>query len=339
MIKPSTVLLACLFLTIKAYADDDDQPRTGVSGQPPASEHQDGLLLDPEMQKRAGIQTVKLTPSLNGPETLVFGNVAPLDRLLILRQQYLNSLAEQQAAQAKNTEAQLNLHRTKTLNDQEIVSKRRLQEQMTQARTEQSQLAISQYQKDLVINNCQLEWGATLCQWLTESKGSKMREFIELKAQLLQITLPAGHELRPEQTQVFVDEHGERERAIPATLLSAIPMIDPVTQGRRYIFKSSQRLLPFGSHLSVWLPEASPSRTSVSLPRSAVVRHNGETLVFIKTADNRFIRQPLSKLTPSLDCCFSTQELSIGQEIVSTGAQTLLSQSLKSQIPQEDDDD
>ena len=330
-------LLSGLLLSIGSFADEDDnrKPKTQTDGR---QDDPNIVILDPEQQKRAGIQTVRLVSAQQGPESMAFGTVVNLDHLLLVRQQYLHSLAQQQTAHAKNAEAQLNLSRTQSLHDQDIVSSRRLQEQQAQAQTEQAQLAISHYQHELQLNNCQLEWGASLCQWLTEAKGQHIKEFLEQKAQLLQITLSADHELSTDQTLIYVDEHGKRENAIPASLISAIPLVDPVTQGRRYFFKSSQRHIAYGSHLTAWLSESDKSTSAVNLPRSAVVRHNGEAVVFIKIKPDQFSRQVLQHLSPNQACCYSNSELQAEQDIVISGAQTLLSQSLKSQIPEEDDD-
>lgn len=335
---PATLFLMLgLLVSTSSFADDDDTPKPQKQATQTSGNH-DVVTLDPEQQLRAGLQTIALSQSKLGPESIAFGSVVNLERLLVAREQFLHSLAQQQTAYAKNAEAQLNLSRTQSLHNQDIVSSRRLQEQQAQAQTEQAQLAISHYQKELLLNNCQLEWGADLCQWLTDAKGRHIQEFLAQKAQLLQITLPAGHELISNQQQIFVDEHGKRENAIPAHLISVIPLVDNVTQGRRYFFKSKLRPIAYGSHLTAWLSESSPNSDAVDLPRSAVVRHNGEAMVFIKTKPNEFSRQVLHHLTPNQACCFNTSELQAGQEIVITGAQTLLSQSLKAQIPEEDDD-
>lgn len=335
---PATLfLLLGLLSSANSLADDDDNPKPKTQAVK-HTETADIVILDSEQQQRAGIQTISLSKSQQGPESMAFGTVVNLDRLLFLRQQYLNSLAQQQTAHAKNAEAQLNLSRTQSLHNQDIVSSRRLQEQQAQAQTEQAQLAISHYQKELHFNSCLLEWGNHLCNWLTEAKGQHIKEFLEQKAQLLQITLSADRELTAEQKQIFIDEHGKRENAIPASLISSIPLVDPITQGRRYFFKSSQRPIAYGSHLTAWLSESDKNTSTVNLPRSAVVRHNGEAVVFLKTQANQFSRLVLLHLTPNQACCFSTQELQVGQEIVTTGAQTLLSHLLKKQIPEEDDD-
>lgn len=340
MLKPTSaclLLLLSTLLSVPSYADDDDNLKQNARISPTTAST-DTVTIDPAQQQRAGIQTIVLSESKLTPESIIFGSVVNLDRLLLLREQYLQSQAQQQTALAKSSEAQLNLSRTRSLHEQDIVSSRRLQEQQALAQTEQAQLAISRYQKELLFNNCQFEWGATLCQWLTEAKGQSIKPFLEQKTQLLQITLPAGQELTPDQKQIFVDAHGKRENAIPASLISTIPLIDPITQGRRYFFKSNQRPLAYGSHLTVWLSESGQGSTAVSLPRTAVVRHNGEALVFIKIKSDQFRQKILHQLYPNQGCCFNNSELQAGQEIVSTGAQTLLSQTLKTQIPEEDDD-
>jgi hypothetical protein len=76
----------------------------------------------------------------------------------------------------------------------------------------------------------------------------------------------------------------------------------------------------------------------VNIPKSALIWHLGQAFVFVKSADQQFALRALANYTPSLQGYFVTGALQPGEEIVTTGAQTLLSQHLKALIPSEDKD-
>ena len=261
-----------------------------------------------------------------------------MDGLLGMRQQYLSNLTQQQSANAKNTEAQLNLSRTRQLHQQDIVSNRRLQEQQAQAQTEKALLDASHYQQEILLNNCRMEWGNTLCQWLSDIHGQQLQALLTQQAQLIQVTLPPGKSLPPASQPIMIDESGRRDSAIQATWIAQAPRVDPITQGLRYFFKISQRTIAYGSHLTAWIAETGRELPGVSVPRSSIVRHAGQNWVFIKTGETQFQRYSLPDLAPIQTCCFNTKILRAGDEVVVTGAQTLLSQQLNHQIPEENDD-
>ena len=136
-----------------------------------------------------------------------------------------------------------------------------------------------------------------------------------------------------------MDEHDRRDQAIKATLISAAPQVDPITQGERYFFKSEGRNLPFGAHISVWIPSGKQAQTSgVVIPKNAVVWHLGQAFVFIRSEDGGFNRRLLAELNPTKKGYFTSAGFEPGEEIVTVGAQTLLSEELKNLIPREDDD-
>lgn len=324
------LLLSCLLFSAVIQADDDDAPtktRPAQTAKPATDPSL--IIIDPETQQLAGIVTATVQTTQQQPEAVAFGNIVSLEPLISLRQQYLASLAQHNSARARYSEANANLARTENLHQQDIVSSRRLQEQQALWHGEKAQLDTALYQQQALLGASQMTWGKTLTQWFTDPNSKAAAEFINHQAQLLLITLPATLQLTTPVASVMIDEHGNRQHAVPASLISAAPQIDPVTQGQRYFFKSQARTIPYGSHVTVWVPTGSASN-GVIIPSSAIVRHMGQNFVFIKTAANQFSRRPIPESGPS--------SVQAGEALVVTGAQTLLSQQLKNQIPDEDDD-
>ncbi|MDD1621686.1 MAG: hypothetical protein LUQ11_09405 [Methylococcaceae bacterium] len=336
------IFLACLILclsslSVKVIADDDDPPQS-TGGSAMTADGEVTLNLAPKSQQLAGIKTQPLEAAQQQPEFTAFGTIVSLEPLLQLRQQYLAARAQQDGAKAKYNEAHLNLSRTRNLHDQDIVSTRRLQEQQAQWQADKASLDASGYQQQTILSTSRLEWGDTLTDWFIRAQGKTAEQFLNHGAQLLQVTLPANTHLNPDIRRIFIDEHGRRDTAIQATLISASPRIDPISQGERFFFKIEGRRIPFGTHVTAWIADDAGQTPGVIVPASALVWHLGQAFVFIKTADNHFSRRALPAYTPGSQGYFVTKSLRAGEEIVTTGAQTLLSQELKNLIPNEDKD-
>lgn len=336
---PLPIRLICLttflFSSINAVvADDDDdkQPRHSAANALAATQ------AEPSLQHKAGIKTQRLQSATRATEFSTYGKVLSLEPLLALRQQYLAAQAQQDSAAAKYQEADLNLHRTRNLHQQDIVSTRRLQEQQALWRNEKANLATSNYQQQTILAASRLQWGDTLTRWFTQNQDKQAEQFLGHRAQLLQITLPPNSQLAPDVFGIEVDEHGRRDQAIKATLISPAPQVDPITQGERYFFKTEGRSLPFGAYISAWITHGKQQSAGVIIPESAVVWHLGQALVFIKTEDGEFSRRLLAEQIPVKGGYFAASGFKADEEIVTIGAQTLLSQELKNLIPSEDDD-
>ena len=102
----------------------------------------------------ADIKTQPLKSTVMVPEFSAFGTVLTLEPLLALRQQYLAAQAQQDSAEAKYQQSDLNLSRTRNLHQHDIVSTRRLQEQQAQWRNDRAILATSNYQQQTLLAAC-----------------------------------------------------------------------------------------------------------------------------------------------------------------------------------------
>lgn len=290
------------------------------------------------LQQSGGIKTATLPAAAQQPELVLQGQVVDLEPLLKLRQTYLAAQAQQDSAQARYQEADQNLTRTRNLHEQDIVSTRRLQEQQAQWRNDKANLASSGYQQQALISSSQLQWGELLTGWFTQQNHPQAQQFLTNRAQLLQISLPSNARLQGGQTTIWIDEQGRRQNAVAASILASAPQVDPITQGERIFCKLEGRKLPIGARLTAWLPHDGQGTRGVIIPETAVVWHLGQALVFIKTAEGKFEQRRLPEMIPSQNGYFANTGFTAGEDIVISGAQTLLSQELKNLIPSEDND-
>jgi hypothetical protein len=263
-----------------------------------------------------------------------------MEPLLRLRQQFLAAQAQQDSALARYQAADQNLSRTRNLHEQDIVSTRRLQEQQALWRNDKANLATSSYQQQTLLSTSYLQWGELLTGWFTQNTHPQAEHFLKNRAQLLQISLPSNTHLKPGQKTLWIDEQGRRQNAVAASLIAIAPQVDPVTQGERLFCKLEARKLPLGTRFTAWLADEEDDKQSngVIIPEHAVVWHLGQSFVFIKTAADQFERRLLPELIPGPNGYFASTGFKPNEDIVTTGAQTLLSQELKNLIPNEDND-
>lgn len=291
------------------------------------------ITLDEKNQNLAGIKTQDLEVAKQPVEFVTYGKVISPQPLLELRTKYLTLLAQNKSLYARFNESQQNLLRTKNLYAQGVVPAKRLEEQQTRWQENKSHLDENGSQLQTLISSSRQVWGEPLTSWFIDSNDKKSGEFLQKKALLLQIIIPANTHLISEVKKTFIDKTHQRQNAAPVTLISVSPIIDPISQSQTYFFKCQDRKVPYESQFTAWIATNNQNIKAISIPKSALVWHLGQAYVFIKTANDQFNRRLIPDLITSQQGYFSYENLHVGEEIVVIGAQTLLSQSLKSAIP------
>ncbi len=291
-----------------------------------------------DIQQSAGIKTQILQTDQKQAEIAASGMVLSLEPLLILRQHYLAAKAQQDGVKARFQEAELNLARTRNLHQNDIVSTRRLQEQQTRWQQDKANLNSSGAEQQALVSTSRMHWGDILTNWFILGQGKQADPFLHHRAQLLEIILPAGQLIKPGLTQLAVDILGQRDHAQTARLIGPAPTIEPVSQGMRYFFAIQGEPYPIGARLHVWVALDTAETVGVFLPQEAVVWYLGRPSVFVKSTQDVFKRRPLRGLIAVQSGYRVSGELQPGDEVAVTGAQTLLSEELNQQIPEEDDD-
>ena len=325
------IFLAGLIVGLTNASADTDHPAA-------ADDRLNRLRLEPKIQQLVGVKTQILKAAPHQAEFIAYGAVLNPEPLLQLHQQYLAAQAQQDSAQAKYAESHLNLTRTEHLHHQDIISTRRLQEQQVQWQTDKASLNVSGNQQKTILAASRLNWGEILTEWFVIGHQQNADQFLNQDAQLLQISLPLNTSLGTTIKNIHVDEHGQREKAVVASLISIAPSVDPVSQGNRYFFKTTGRRLAYGAQLTAWIAADSPARSGILIPKSALVWHLGQAYIFLKTADNEFSRRQISEYKAEAQGYFISDMPEQEIEVVTTGAQTLLSEQLKTMIPDEDRD-
>ena len=102
----------------------------------------------------------------------------------------------------------------------------------------------------------------------------------------------------------------------------------------------SQAFSDYHQRVVVWLSLKEEKISGFIIPASALVWYLGQAYVYIQIDDELFKRIRISqKKLVSTKSYFIQQPLQDGDMLVSTGAQMLLSEEFRGQIPAEEDDD
>lgn len=299
----------------------------------------DELVLSAESAQQAALQIQPLQAAPSAGEIQTFGMVVDLSPLIEIRQQWQMNRTQQDAARARQQASQQSLKRTEQLFQQDIISNRQLQEQRAISSQDQAVATSSRYQQETLLASARLQWGAKLTTWATQSNPASLEPWLQAKNQLIQITLPGSTSLPNGLKTIAIEPHGQRQHAVSASLIDSAPQIDQVTQGRRYFFKTENQHLPVASQLTVWIGDNQNGNNAVWLPESSVVWQQGQAWVFITKLPLHFTRIALNQPQRSGQGYIAGLPLTVGQSIVTQGAQTLLSQVLKSQNTHQDEDD
>jgi hypothetical protein len=154
-----------------------------------------------------------------------------------------------------------------------------------------------------------------------------------LNSAVVRAEVPINERLDAKPTTARVvtlnDESVEAENLGPAT------STDPLIQSRSYLFivRSNSIALTPGQAVTVYLAKDSSERDGCVVPRSAVIRQEGEPWVYLQTGGTNFFRQRITLDTPLENGWFVAGDLKTNDQIVVTGAQILFSDEMNQNNP------
>ncbi len=275
------------------------------------------LHLDDETQGNAGIKVANPAAAQWAPEIKGYGRVVDPAPLIGL-------VTELALANAVYPASSNELARLKTLTGQGNASVRALQ--TAEAAALRDQLAIQSARDKLALS-----WGKVADD--RTDLPAFIQELTSLNTVLLRIDLPAGEPLEalPLSARVvsLSGKSGDADYLTPAAT------VDPLTQGRGFLFiinTNAARLLP-GEAVTAYLKMPGNPLTGVSIPREAVVRTEGSGWVYVlNLGGDAFTRTGISLDRPTDAGFFVAKGVAATNYIVTTGAQTLLSEELKATI-------
>lgn len=291
-------------------------------------------------QEQSGIATLKLSNSRHVAALSTYGTVINIDSLVEQRNRYLTAKAEANIARASLANTQQEFDRLQSLNkDNRNVSDRAVANAEALLKADQAKLNAAENIANNMRDSIGQRWGEALALQATQtSDNSTFNRIMQYKDVLIQVTLPFGTPRPKANSSILVSPTGATGRAIQAQFVSASPVTDAAIQGETYSYRAPADLLRAGMRVGIKMNNGNQSAEGVIVPRSAVVWYGGQAWVYRKEGSNRFLRIPVSTENEADNGWFNITGLKAGDELVTTGAQLLLSEEFKYQITNENDD-
>jgi len=321
-----------LFAAAHAGADSDDDASAAVTTPSRVSQRggETMITLDAEARAKSGIETAPAEPKPFRRELRGYAKVLDPGPLTALRGRYEAAVARLAAAQARLAASQTAYRRAQGLyRDGRNASLAELQAAEAAYRADRAQVSAARAAQASLAAEARQEWGAALGR-AVEARGPALERLIGRRELLVQVTLPPGNAL-PEPPASAALETARGARA-PLALVSRAPRTDPKIQGASFYYTApaASGALP-GMELLAWLPEGKPV-AGVRVPPQAVVWWQDRAWIYRRTGPGTFTRMRIPTDRPAPGGGYLVSGLPKGSEIVTRGAQLLLSEEFRAQI-------
>jgi multidrug efflux system membrane fusion protein len=285
------------------------------------------LQIPDEIQGNAGITVSQPVRGEFSPEIKAFGRVvdtAPLSA----------AFAELQAARIAADYSRQEFERMKTLKSQNNASERAFQQAQEASVRDQTAL-------NLALVKIRPVWGDKIADRLSASlkadngdqqEDKLLSSFATGKSVLVRVDLPGGEAIDLDQIKAARLAPLSQSAPIDAEYFGLVPNVDPQTQGRGLFFLVSDNKthLGPGAAVTAFIQLSGAPVSGVIIPPEAVVRTEGAGWVYVMSAgSDKFTRTEISLEHPVENGWFVPKNLSTNNYVVTTGAQSILSQETK----------
>ncbi len=298
--------------------DRAEKPATPEAKDEPGTNIEGVVSLDEKTQKLIGLETTALTAATLNPEIKSYGRVLDPSPLVGL----LSSLSSARTGlEASAKEYQ----RVKALFSQgENASARALE--TAEAAMKRDQIALNTAEAQFAS-----AWGKAIAG--QPDLAAFVQSLSAYETVLVRLDLPAGELVQETPTSGRVVLPGARE-PIEARLLGRAATTDPQVQGEGFLLVATNTAARLASGLAItgFLQLPGEALRGVLVPETALVRAAERAWVYVQTNATTFVRRDIGLEHPMADGWFVAAGLSPNDRVVTTGAQTLLSEERKSQL-------
>ena len=309
-----------------------EKPAAAPAGEAAAPEEEkpEDFVVKLEKKKAVALAIEKDQPQKMELQArrMAFGSVLDPSPLVVLD-------GELAAAEAALTASKAENERTQALMATNDASKKT-------AEASKAQFLADKIKVDGLVRGAQIQWGPVFT-----SDAVKRRAFIDELVSgsiaLIRVNVMPGDAPAdlPKTARILVIGH--EDKPVSTTSIMPATAADPKTQAQGLILRVDKP--PFtlrpGMALTAWLELPEAPRPGYALPRSAVLRHDGRTWVYVQEEEEKYVRKPVTLDAP-LDGdqgWFITDKggLTTDDVIVVVGASSLLSEELKSKSAEKPD--
>jgi hypothetical protein len=180
-------------------------------------------------------------------------------------------------------------------------------------------------------------WGESVTRWAANPGSQTMRSLLQQTSFLVQLVVPSQLPRASLRNRIAIAPAIARNNTRPATFVSASPQVDAAFPGETYFYLVNGGGLRTGMRVVARFGLGSPA-TGVIIPSAAVVWHAGKAWAYVKDDDDSFARFEVLTNDEMEGGWFNSAGFDNDDEVVVSGAQLLLSEELKYQIRNENED-
>ena len=314
--------------------DHDDEDES-------VAQHQFALSVEVSeaAQQMASIKSQTLMETFFTPEMRALATVIPTQPLQLAHVRCSEAEMQYRLAEVNVQGMRKELTRLKTLQQATgSLASKEIQFAETNLSVAQAEAELKQQLIQHCHNEIRQQWPQPIADWAIQG-GDDFKLLMAREQSLLQVTLPSHKTLDDKVTTIRWQEANKENHVGQAQRLAPSLTADPVLSGETWFFLTQSSSLREGARLQVWVPDDEGTFSGVMIPFHAVVWYAGQPWAYLKMDDEHFQRISLADGLSSVEGIYLQQGFYPGDEVVISGAQTLLSEEFKWQIHDEDDDD
>jgi hypothetical protein len=336
-------------VALEAQREQPIKPRVEVSHE---STGATVITLSPDLQKHAGIETMRPDIAPYQPQVQAYGSVLDLQPFTDASNSIANTKAQLAIAEAKVAASQAAFRRAQVLHQNaQNISTAQLEAAEATYQSDAASLRAAQVQTQNAAASAYQAWGSILGQALVDGTALATN-LVQHNKVLVQLTLPLGVSLAQAPQKASIETTtGQR---VSIEFVSPATRTDPKIQGVSFFYSAdtASGALP-GMNVIAFLAVGQPT-PGIVIPASAVVWLQGRAWVYLESAEDTFTRREIltsepqqgggyvvpvhaSAPRPEPDALASGDNVeahgfTAEQPIVVKGAQMLLSQEFSAQI-------
>lgn len=297
-----------------------------------------------QSQSASGIETRPLAAGTSEAGFEAHGLVMDLQPLAEMRGRYLAAAAEARALRAGVSAAESEFRRMEALyQDDRNVSEQALRAAESRYRGEQARLAAAEQLATSLQDALRGQWGATIAGWAGDADSRVLQSLLDQRAFLIQLVLPYQLPRDRIKGTVWVSPVMARENRRTARYVADSPRVDTTLPGETYFYLVEGGGLRAGMRMTARLSLGGDRLEGVVVPAAAVVWYAGKAWVYLRQDAETFARYEVSTSQELDGGWFNAARedgagLKAGDQVVVSGAQLLLSEELKYQIRNENED-
>ncbi|MEQ1766548.1 MAG: hypothetical protein ABL859_03895 [Methylotenera sp.] len=291
-------------------------------------------------QIQSDIKTSPLKASMHQANISTYGSVLSIDSLIDLRTRYLAAKSEIEVLRTSLTQNKNEFARLQSLNqDDKNVSDKVVAISASNVKADEARIAAAESTAKNLADSMRQQWGESLTIQATQPNVSELlQNLIASKEVLIQTTLPFDAAEPRENSGIMIAPTAAPSHTIRAHYISRAPFSNPTIQGKTYFYRAVSTELRAGMQINAINATSNKSVPGVIVPNDAIIWYAGKPWVYRKTAKEQFSRLPIKTDIEVETGWFYQGNLKENDEVVTSGAQLLLSEEFKSQITNENED-